>query len=235
MAFLRVARWIILLALAAAAIATAWSLTRAPSREADLAAPAGLGGRLQSSALASDGEACRAVLARAGIAFRPLPARSDGASCGFVDGVAWGAGGAREAHYAPARPPLACALGAALASWEWNVVQPASVRAFGATVTRIDHFGSYACRRIYGRAAGTWSLHARAAAIDVAGFRLSDGRRVTVAADWTGKGPEARFLHEVRDGACRLFGTTLSPDYNAAHRDHLHLDQASRGGFGVCR
>jgi hypothetical protein len=27
----------------------------------------------------------------------------------------------------------------------------------------------------------------------------------------------------------------LSPDYNAAHRDHLHLDQAARGGFTVCR
>lgn len=28
-----------------------------------------------------------------------------------------------------------------------------------------------------------------------------------------------------------------SPDYNAAHRDHLHLDAAERGamGFTVCR
>ena len=45
------------------------------------------------------------------------------------------------------------------------------------------------------------------------------------------------FLREVRDGACRLFPTTLSPDYNAAHADHLHLDMAERGkmGWGVCR
>jgi hypothetical protein len=32
-----------------------------------------------------------------------------------------------------------------------------------------------------------------------------------------------------------VFATTLSPEYNAAHRDHLHLDQARRAGFGVCR
>ncbi|MDP1909506.1 MAG: extensin family protein, partial [Hyphomicrobium sp.] len=37
---------------------------------------------------------------------------------------------------------------------------------------------------------------------------------------------------DVRDGACRLFSTTLSPDYNAAHADHLHFDQASRGAVG---
>ena len=47
--------------------------------------------------------------------------------------------------------------------------------------------------------------------------------------------PAASFLHRLRDGACRVFGTVLSPDYNAAHSDHLHLDQAARGFGGVCR
>ena len=36
----------------------------------------------------------------------------------------------------------------------------------------------------------------------------------------------------VRDGACDLFATVLSPDYNAAHADHLHFDQAMRGAMG---
>ena len=31
---------------------------------------------------------------------------------------------------------------------------------------------------------------------------------------------------DVRDKACRSFGSVLSPDYNAAHADHLHLDMA---------
>jgi hypothetical protein len=36
----------------------------------------------------------------------------------------------------------------------------------------------------------------------------------------------------VRDGACLFFDGVLSPDYNAAHRDHLHLD---RGRYRYCR
>jgi hypothetical protein len=32
-----------------------------------------------------------------------------------------------------------------------------------------------------------------------------------------------------------MFGTVLSPEYNAAHADHFHLDQAARTFGGVCR
>jgi hypothetical protein len=34
-----------------------------------------------------------------------------------------------------------------------------------------------------------------------------------------------------------LFATALSPDYNAAHANHLHLDEAGRGemGWSMCR
>jgi hypothetical protein len=121
--------------------------------------------------------------------------------------------------------------------WEWQVVQPAAQAILGSRVTAIEHFGSYSCRRLYNRDAGNWSEHARANAVDIAGFRLADGRRISVVGDWRGDGARARFLHQVRDGACSLFATTLSPDYNAAHRDHLHLDQAARGAMGwrACR
>jgi hypothetical protein len=56
-----------------------------------------------------------------------------------------------------------------------------------------------------------------------------------VASDWTGEGPKATFLHDVRNGACGMFATTLSPDYNRLHRDHFHLDEAARGGWSFCR
>ncbi len=123
--------------------------------------------------------------------------------------------------------------------WEWNVVQPAALRHFGERVTRIDHLGSYNCRRLYGRESGDYSEHATADAVDIAGFRLSDGKRISVLNDWKeGDDPAtAAFLREVRDGACDLFSTVLSPDYNAAHADHFHLDQAERGesGWRACR
>ena len=115
---------------------------------------------------------------------------------------------------------------------ERQALQPAAREILGSEVAAIDHYGAYACRRVYGQGEGRVSEHAYANALDVAGFRLRDGRRVTVAADWSDQGEEGRFLRAVRDGACRTFGTVLGPEYNAAHRDHLHLD---RGPYRVCR
>jgi hypothetical protein len=53
-----------------------------------------------------------------------------------------------------------------------------------------------------------------------------------VLKDWNEGGKKAAFLREVRDGTCGLFSVVLSPDYNAAHADHLHIDQTDRGTFG---
>ena len=39
--------------------------------------------------------------------------------------------------------------------------------------------------------------------------------------------PHGDFLHRIRDDACKVFGTTLSPDYNVQHHDHLHLEAES--------
>ena len=76
------------------------------------------------------------------------------------------------------------------------------------------------------------SQHAYANALDVAAFRTTSGRRVSVLHDFHDPGPNGRFLRRARDGACRWFGAVLSPDYNSAHRDHFHLDM---GRFGACR
>ena len=108
----------------------------------------------------------------------------------------------------------------------------AALALVGTGIAAIDHAGSYSCRRLYGRSEGSHSEHATADAIAIPGFKLADGRRVSVLRDWRGDTSEARFLRDVRDGSCRLFSTVLSPDYNAAHADHLHLDQAERGSFG---
>ena len=77
--------------------------------------------------------------------------------------------------------------------------------------------------------------HATGNAIDIAAFVTEDGRRISILQGWNGDGAEARFLRRVRDEACGVFGTVLSPDYNEAHRDHLHFDQAARGFGSFCR
>ena len=92
-------------------------------------------------------------------------------------------------------------------------------------------------------APGRLSEHARANALDVAAFTLQGGRRISVLGDWQAAAapaappaaeadPKAAFLRQVRDGACQGFAAVLGPDYNAAHRDHFHLD---RGPYRACR
>lgn len=205
----------------------------------DLGAPVGAATGRKLAALSEDAPGCRALLDRAGVRYTALPARRPAgeAQCGYDEATRLTPGGARRIALAPANVGTSCPVAAAMAMWEWNVVTPAARRAFGVPVTAIEHFGSYNCRRMYGRDAGAFSEHATANALDIAAFRLADGSRISVVGDWNDRGAKGRFLREVRDGACDLFATVLSPDYNAAHRDHFHLDQANRGtmGWRACR
>jgi len=208
-----------------------------PWTELDLTEPVGAFTGRKLAGLEGEGPKCRALLGQAGIKFNALPARKEGPQCGYDDGIRFAKGGAIDLAYRPAGLGTSCPVAAALALWEWHVVQPAALAHLGTKVDAVDHFGSYNCRRISGRTEGSWSEHASANAVDIAGFRLADGRRLTIVGDWNDKGAKGRFLRAVRDGACGLFATTLSPDYNRAHRDHLHLDQAPRGemGWRACR
>lgn len=237
-------RWIMRLLLAAAVLLAAligWGAMRGrpqdlPWTPLDLGEPVGLFTGRKIAALGDDFPRCRALMERSGVRITVLPPRSDG-QCGYADAVRFGAGGARRIGFAPAGLGVACPVAAGLAMWEWNTVQPAAQRLLGTRVTEIRHFGSYSCRRLYGRDAGAFSEHATADAVDIAGFVLADGRTISVARDWDGDGDAATFLRSVRNGACEVFATVLSPDYNAAHRDHFHLDQAARGatGWRACR
>lgn len=208
-----------------------------PWTRLDLAQPVGAFTGRKIAGLTSRFAECRALLRAADVRYTVLPPVPVQGQCGYADGVRFAPGGARTIAFRPANLGVSCPVAAALAVWEWNIVQPAAQKHFGKQVVAIEHFGSYSCRRIYGRSSGDWSEHATADAVDVAAFRLSDGTRISVLKDWSKGGEKARFLHAVRTGACRLFSTVLSPDYNAAHRDHLHLDEAARGemGWRACR
>lgn len=205
----------------------------------DLAEKPGMFTGRKIAALGDDFGQCRALLEKAGVRYTVLdPVSAAGGACGYADGVR-PTGGSAALRYAPSGVGMACPVAAGMAMLEWNVIQPAAERHFGSKVRTIEHFGTYNCRRLYGRSDGDYSQHATADAIDLSGFVLNDGTRISVVRDWTpGDGAKAKaraaFLREVRDGACDLFATVLSPDYNAAHRDHFHIDQANRG-WGACR
>lgn len=125
-----------------------------------------------------------------------------------------------------------CPLAVAFALFERHELQPAAQQIYGQKVTQIDHLGSFACRNMYSRKSGALSQHATANALDIAGFRLADGRRISVLKNWPGENTDAQFLRQARDGACEAFNVVLSPDYNAAHSNHFHLDM---GSSWVCR
>ena len=127
-----------------------------------------------------------------------------------------------------------CDVARTLGSWMRESVQPAAKEMFGARVVKLESMGGFACRNVIGRAqaAGKRSEHATGNAIDIGAFQLSNGRRVTVKAGWVGTPEEREFLREIRGAACKRFQTVLSPDYNAAHHDHLHFD-LGRGPY--CR
>jgi len=237
----RIIGWLVAVAIVAVALLLLFALARGrpqdlPWTPLDLAQPIGMFTGRKLAGLTQDFPKCRALLDRAGVKYTVLATVSAG-QCGYRDGVRLAAGGARRVALAPPNVGMACPVAAALSVWEWEVVQPAARRYFGQRVVAIDHLGSYNCRRMYGRSQGDFSEHATADAIDVAGFRLEDGTTVSVLADWKDEGDKGTFLRAVRNGACELYSTVLSPEYNAAHRDHLHLDQAERGqmGWRACR
>lgn len=120
-------------------------------------------------------------------------------------------------------PPLrtSCGLLAAWADFEPRL-QAAARRYLGSPVAVVRHYGSYACRNVAGSSRP--SQHARARAIDLAGFVTADGRTVSVRDDYDGWGAKGRFLRAAAAAACRNFSAVLTPNTDRAHGDHLHLD-----------
>jgi hypothetical protein len=174
---------------------------------------------------------CLADLRQLHVSFQLLPDRETGPGCGLAGTVKLVDIGVPVANLTAVR----CGAARALIGWTRNAVAPAAYQMLGSELARIDSMGSYSCRNVVGTArnARRRSGHAIANAIDIGGFVLKDGRRITVLNDWNSSDPQVRqFLQTVRASACKRFGTVLSPDYNAAHRNHLHLED-DRAGF--CR
>ena len=170
------------LGLAAVLIGDRLPPQHSPWAPLELADPTGFATGLKLARLRDDPGQCRAVLDRSALETAPIDDRNEGSFCGMRNAVAIERSAMR--YSGPVR--VSCPMAAALYLWEREVVAPAAVRHLGARVTQIDHLGTYSCRRVNGGASGRPSQHATANAIDVAAFRLSNGRRVSVMSDWRG-------------------------------------------------
>lgn len=171
---------------------------------------------------------CLADLGRIGARYSAVADQNFGGGCSTRGSIALTATPIPISNIRAIRCPLARAL----AEWVRDDAQPAAKKFLGSRIVRVESFGAYSCRNIIGGNTKLLSEHASANAVDIGGFVLADGRRVMVKSGWRGDSDEQRFWRAVRGAGCQRFQTVLSPDYNAAHHDHLHFD-LGRGPF--CR
>ena len=203
-----------------------------PTARFELAHPEGWATHRKLVALAGDDAACFAAFDRAEAGYLRRPEIGSGACRASQRMIL--TGDSLVPTMRPARAAPGCAVTAAMALWNRDVVQPLAQKYFGQKVVALENLGSYNCRTI--RGGQTPSQHSTANAIDISAFVLADGTRISLINDWTDPDIRRDFLHDVRDGSCGLFSTVLSPDYNRAHADHFHFDMAARtASWTVCR
>ena len=105
---------------------------------------------------------------------------------------------------------LSCMTAVSLASWFEDI---------GAK--QVTHMGSYNCRTI--RGSNIMSQHSFGAAVDIASINGA-----SLKSDWQDEGEKSEYLRDSAKAACEYFSNVLTPDYNAAHHDHFHLDHGLR-------
>lgn len=176
--------------------------------------------------------ACAVKPSRIGLAER-IRDIDEGNGCGVSN--AWKVRSLGSVDFSRAAT-LQCGMADPLAYWLENAVQPAAESAFSERVVGIDVAASYACRPRNNSRGAKMSEHGFGNAIDIAGFTLESGRKVTVLDGWRGGRDERAFLRDVHGSACGTFRTVLGPESDRHHRDHFHLDlQNRRSGASVCR
>ncbi len=229
-----VLRLIAMLAISAGMLWAAWKIVDIavpsqdnPFKPLDLSLQPGVATGMKLDRLKQKPDQCLAALDAAGVAYTHIIREDEERNCRIDNALTLD----RSLTPYSATLSMSCRTAAALYMWERHVVLPAAEKNLGSAITRIDTFGSYSCRRVNHAKEGRWSNHATGDAVDISGFRLEDGRRITIKGDYADDTAEGRFLRDVRDGACKLFSATLGPDYNALHADHLHLDM---GAYTIC-
>ncbi len=183
-----------------------------------------------------DGAACREALKSAGFKFTAYPdkAQPDKNGCGIPHAVVVSKGPTGIRY----DPPITvdCAFARSLESVE-RIVQEEAETHLGSRITRIGNLGGFACRPRNSRKGASLSAHAFGSAVDISAFHPTKGTPAIIVRDYAepkrpSRAQEDRrnFLHAVFRRLRRNADLTyaVGPDFNAAHRDHFHLD---RGGW----
>jgi hypothetical protein len=177
----------------------------------------------------SHAEADKQLLAL-GVQYRRVPDEESDRGCDVKDAVELTAiGSVKLTRPALLTQEMAIRMG----RWVKESLEPEAQKQFRQQIAAIDVGGSYSCRNIYGkpfggRFAGRLSEHAFANAIDIGGYKLADGRSVDYVKHWHVKDGSSEFLQATSLTACETFNTTLTPDYDRFHRNHIHIDASPK-------
>ncbi len=164
---------------------------------------------------------CLAQLTTDGARYNVLPDRVFGGGCSALGTVQLTDIGMPTSNLGA----MTCPLADAFTRWTRDATQKAAVAWLSSPVVRIESFGTYSCRPVNNVAGNHLSEHGLSDAVDISGFVLANGRRITVLGDWNGADEYVRnFLRAVHDAGCRRFHVVLGPDANTLHRNHLHFD-----------
>ncbi|MGC6416454.1 MAG: extensin family protein [Bradymonadia bacterium] len=108
-------------------------------------------------------------------------------------------------------------------------------------IQQVGHIGTYNCRGIRSNdgSINQISQHGLGTAIDLKWFRNAAGQEFNVFEHWEHgvtrnfQTVEGRWLYELGQEMHirRLFNIILTPEYNAAHDDHFHLDLTEGANF----
>lgn len=173
--------------------------------------------------------ACLTTLRAEGMKFELLPDRRFPGGCSATASVKLVAIGIPVTNLGA----IKCISALPFSRWVHDDVPQAAQRFLGSSVTKIESYGTFACRPVNNQSGNVLSEHGKANAIDIAAFQLADGRRITVKAGWHGPDPATRnFLRALHRAACGRFSVVLGPAANAYHQDHFHFDM---GNGPYCR
>jgi len=123
------------------------------------------------------------------------------------------------------KPLVNCKTAKAFETWVRRGVKP-SVRDLDARLKSIRVVAHYTCRTRNNQRGAKISEHGKGNAIDVAGFKLADGSRISVLNDWN-NGEKGRALRAMHRAACGPFGVVLGPGSDGFHTDHFHMDTSN--------
>jgi hypothetical protein len=137
----------------------------------------------------------------------------------------------------PNKPTMACVFARQFTTWVRNVAAPLSLAYMGSKLVAIETGAGLVCRTRYTKPDEKISEHAKGNAIDIAAFRLENGRSLSVKDASASTQIDGVLMKTFRATGCGYFTTILGPGSNEAHKDHLHFDYGMHGNtynYRIC-